>query len=171
MVDPLASIFNAVRSKLEFERIQRAYADEQRREQIEGKRQKDKERDERAFDELVFLTEIQRQIAEIEELMARNYEILRGKYGDDVIGGMATTWLSRERAAKLKTDDERLQALSKVFLNDDDSIKPPYKDVVDAHYVQDWSVLGKLRPEMNSLPDSDLGTDEPESKPSGLIPF
>lgn len=171
MSSSLAALFNAVRSKLDFERIQKAHLDEQRRERTEAERQKEKERDARDFHDLVFMTEVQRQIAEIEERMARNYEILRGKYGDDVIGGMATTWLTREEAAKLKSDDERLQALSEKFLNDDDSIKPPYKDVVDAHYVQDWSKLAKLENNVAAKVSPGGSEEEPVAKTESLVPF
>jgi hypothetical protein len=115
------------------------------------------------------MTEVQRQIAELEERMFRNYETLRATYGDDVVGGMAATWLSREEAANLTTDDERMLALSDKFLNDDDSIKPPYVGVVDAQYVQDWTVLGKLKHEKEVTPEAGVGLRQPASEETASL--
>ncbi|MGE4069838.1 MAG: hypothetical protein AB7E72_01530 [Lysobacterales bacterium] len=153
MAESLAALFNLVRNKLELERVQKAFHLEQQRERAEERHVEEKRQDEANFEFFMHLTEVQRQMAELQERMARNFEILRGKFGVDVIGGMATTWLSPEEAAGLKTDDERMHALSMKFLNEDDSIKPPYEELVEAHYVQDWSKLGKLQLDKASVPE------------------
>lgn len=170
MTEPLAALFNAVRNRRELERLEKAQKEAQQRERTDQEKQEKKERDDDEFETILFVTELQRQIAELEERMARNFEILRGTCGDDVIGGMAATWLSREEAASLTTDDERLQALSKKFLNEDDTIKPPYVDLVEAHYVRDWSVVDKLK-NGPSEPAIETATAQPESRPGGAVPF
>lgn len=171
MINSLALLFNVARNRREFERLERTRAEEQRRERAENERREEDRRDKDDFDYLLRVTETQRQIALLEERMAQNYEILRATYGDDVIGGMASTWLSREEAAKLTTDEERMQALSEKFLNDDDSIKPPYAELVEARYVQDWSVLGKLQNDQHAEPGAEAATREPNSPGEKLVPF
>lgn len=165
MHDPLVHIFNAVRSKVEYERLQKAYREHQERERVDDKRRTQQKRDDDFLDFIIEVTESQRRMAELEERMARNYALLQTRYGEDVIGGIAATWLTREEAAGLQSDEERLQALSKKFLNDDDSIKPPYVDLVEAQYVSDWSVLEKLKTGPHAERTVATVTSDPGTKP------
>ncbi len=84
------------------------------------------------------LDQIEQRIAYLEEEMARRYEILKAKYGEDVIGGMAATYLTEQELAGLKTDEEKNYALAAKFLDRSGKIKPEYKHLEDARYIRDW---------------------------------
>lgn len=102
-----------------------------------------------AADDLMFLTlldDMRQRLDELEASMARRYKALEQKYGEDVIGGMADTFLNDEERAGLKTDQEKMEALSKKFLNPDGSVKDEYKHLEEAKYVRDWQEAQKLKP-------------------------
>lgn len=78
--------------------------------------------------------------------MAKNYEILRRKYGDDVIGGMAATFLTEEELIGLHTDEDKMHALSAKMLDSDGEIKSQYDGLIESAYVRDWAELNELSP-------------------------
>lgn len=102
-----------------------------------------------SLDDVMFLSlldDMRQRLDELEESMARRYKTLEQKYGEDVIGGMVDTFLSDEEKAGLKTDQQKMEALSKKFLNPDGSIKDEYKDLEEAKYIRDWQEAQKLKP-------------------------
>ncbi len=95
---------------------------------------------------MMLLDDMRQRLADLDASLAQRYETLRGKYGDDVIGGMADTFLSAEQKAGLETDEDKMAALADKFLNPDGTIKDEYKDLEEAKYVRDWQEAQKLRP-------------------------
>ena len=100
------------------------------------------------------------QLAELEEQMALRFEILREKYGEDVIGGMAATYLGEEQLAGLDTDEQLLAALSALFLDENGTIKPQYAHLDEAKYVTDWQKAEELRPIVAKYQGRDYLTQE-----------
>jgi len=94
----------------------------------------------------MILNDMRERLAELEAQMAKHFENLKVKYGDDVIGGMAQTFLTEEERAGLKTDEEIMRALADKFLDENGNIKPEYKDTEEAKYVQSWNEAQKLKP-------------------------
>ena len=109
------------------------------------KKDKDRKNDDMAI-LLSLLDDLRDRLAELERSMAQRYETLRGKYGQDVIAGMAATFLDEETANGLKTDEARMRALANVFLDKNGDIKDKYKDLEEAKYVRDWHEAETLRP-------------------------
>lgn len=93
------------------------------------------------------------QLADAQRQMAEAAEVLHGKYGDDIVGGMAAAFLSDDQLATLQTDEERLAALADIFLDDDGNIKPEYADSPEAKYVQGWSKERQLKDEIKNIPN------------------
>lgn len=115
------------------------------------KAQEEKKKAEKAFDQWLFdqmMEDMQRRLAELDELLAQRHKELQGKYGQDVIGGMAETYLTEEELRGLKTDKERMRALADKFLDKDGQIKDKYKHLEEAKYVRDWVEAEELRPEV-----------------------
>ncbi|MES2662106.1 MAG: hypothetical protein V4629_02265 [Pseudomonadota bacterium] len=92
------------------------------------------------------LNDMRERLEALEANMAQSFEKLREKYGDDVIGGMSDTYLTEEERAGLKTDDEKLKALSDKFLNKNGEIKGEYAHLSEAQYVRDWTEAQKIKP-------------------------
>ena len=109
------------------------------------KKDKDRKNDEMAI-LLSLLDDLRDRLAELERSMEERYETLRGKYGQDVIAGMAATFLDEETANGLKTDEARMRALASVFLDKNGDIKDKYKNLEEAKYVRDWNEAETLRP-------------------------
>jgi hypothetical protein len=108
-----------------------------RQEQAEKDREKrKKELQERMFREL--LDDLNRRIQELDKQMEQSAAILRQKYGDDFIAGIAANYLTEDENENSRTDEERLQALSKKFLNADGTIRDEYKHLDEAQYVEAW---------------------------------
>lgn len=84
------------------------------------------------------LRQMDRQLDELKAQMALLYEALQNKYGEDVVGGMADTFLPPEVIEKLKTDEDKMQALVNEFLNEDGTIKEKYRDLPEAQFIQKW---------------------------------
>ena len=95
---------------------------------------------------MALLDQIRDRVIELEERMAKRYETLRGKYGDNVIGSIASAFLSDEKLSELTTNDQRLRALADQFLDKSGNIKDKYKHLEEAKYVRDWYELQKLKP-------------------------
>lgn len=113
------------------------------------KAQEEKKKAEKAFDQLLFdqmMEDMQRRLAELDELLAQRHKELQGKYGQDVIGGMAETYLTEEELRGLKTDKDKMRALADKFLDKDGQIKDKYKHLEEAQYVRDWVEAEELRP-------------------------
>lgn len=108
----------------------------------------EKKRNEKAGDAafLALLDDMRERLADLKASMAARLKTLQGKYGDNVIGGMVDTFLSDEEKAGLKTDEEKMKALAKKFLNEDGTIKDKYKNTEEAKYVRDWQEAQKLKP-------------------------
>ena len=92
------------------------------------------------------LDDIRERLEELEASMARRYETLRSTYGDDVFGGMVATFLPEEVARGLRTDKQRLEALSGLFLDENGNIRDTYKGLEEAQYVRDWNEAQTLKP-------------------------
>lgn len=123
--------------------IKRGAAASSDKENAFGSKSKHKKRDDdiwRAIDAM------QAELDAIDQRMAENYERLKYKYGDDVIGGMASTYLDEDINKKLTSDEERLQALSDLFLDEYGNVKDKYKDLPEAQFVSDWKRSQILRP-------------------------
>lgn len=134
-------------------RDERAYREKQEeqarklRDREEQDHQQEKTRNDENLDFLiVVLDAINRRMDELRERMARNYEILRQKYGDDVIGGMAATFLSEEELEGVSTDEEKMRALSAKMLDEDGEIKGRYEGLRESDYVHDWNQMDTLSP-------------------------
>lgn len=93
------------------------------------------------------------QLADAQRQMAEAAEVLRGKYGDDIVGGMAAAFLSDDQLATLQTDEDRLAALAKIFLDDNGNIKPEYADSPEAQYVQGWNNTQKIEAKIDQIPN------------------
>lgn len=117
-----------------------------------------------SLDDVMFLSlldDMRERLEDLEESIAARYKTLEQKYGEDVIGGMADTFLSDAEKAGLKTDKDKMEALSKKFLNPDGSIKDEYKNLEEAKYVRDWQEAEKLRPVVQKYEGrNDLTNDE-----------
>lgn len=96
------------------------------------------EKKKKADNDLVMMVILEAQLADLERSMAQHFENLREKYGDDVIGGMASTFLSEEENAGLDTDEEKLAALARKFLDEDGNIREEYRGLEEAEYIRDW---------------------------------
>lgn len=94
----------------------------------------------------LLMNDLQEQLDEIDKRIAQHLESLRGRYGSDVIGGIADTYLSDAERGGLETDEQKMAALAKKFLDKDGRIKEEYKDLEEAQYVRDWNEARKLRP-------------------------
>jgi hypothetical protein len=90
------------------------------------------------------LDDINDRLSELREQMAELYQELNVKYGGDVVGGMASTFLSPDILAALNTEEAKLQALADEFLNEDGSIKDKYKDLPEAQFIQKQQEFEKL---------------------------
>jgi hypothetical protein len=109
------------------------------------------------------------QLADAQHQMAEAAEVLRGKYGEDIVGGMAAAFLSDDQLATLQTDEDRLAALAKIFLDDDGNIKPEYAGSPEAKFVQGWNKERQLKDEIKNIPNmspSELEIDLRPSRPS-----
>jgi len=100
------------------------------------------EKERKAKDTQTFISlldSMRKQLADLREQMENLYEDLEAKYGqDNVIDGMAETYLSEDVLSGLKTDEDKLKALAGEFLNPDGSIKDQYKHLAEAQYIQAW---------------------------------
>ncbi len=82
------------------------------------------------FSDFIFrtlLAQMRARITELEAQMAKRFEALRGKYGDNVIGGMASAFLSDEKPAELKSDEQRMRALADQFLDENGEVKLKFR--------------------------------------------
>ncbi|MGR9117288.1 MAG: hypothetical protein ACU85E_16140 [Gammaproteobacteria bacterium] len=113
---------------------------------------------------IALLNDLQERLAQIEERMAQRLEFLSGRYGSDVVGGMADTFLSDAERAGLETDEEKLAALAKKFLDRDGNIKEKYKHLEEAQYVRDWNEARKLRPIVEKYKNRDHLTPEEQQE-------
>lgn len=142
-----------------FNRMVREQNTHRRQETEREDRRREKARDEERQDFMVIVVDaVTRRMNELRERMAANYEILREKYGDDVIGGMAATYLTEEELEGLETDDDKLRALSAKFLNEDGEVIPQYEGLTESKYVRDWTELERHEAELNkstAVPDLD----------------
>jgi hypothetical protein len=100
------------------------------------------------------------QLRDAQRQMAEAAEVLRGKYGEDIIGGMAAAYLSEDQLADLHTDKERLAALADIFLDEDGNIKPEYADSPEAKFVQGWAKAQDLRTKLDNVPMTPGQSDE-----------
>ncbi len=105
-------------------------------------------KDNRDFYDMILMStldKIRHELAELETQMAQRFEALRGKYGDDVIGSMAATFLSEEDLSTLDTEDKILQALAEKFLDENGNVKRQYAHLEEALYVRDWHKAEALK--------------------------
>ncbi|MEE9304247.1 MAG: hypothetical protein V3U84_10745 [Thiotrichaceae bacterium] len=117
------------------------------------------------FNDFIFrtlLAQMRERITELETQMAKRFEALRGKYGDNVIGGMASAFLSDEKLAELESDEQRLRALAEQFLDENGEIKDRYKNLEEAKYVRDWVELQTLKPVVAKYDGRDTLTADEE---------
>ncbi len=109
---------------------------------IEAKKRK------QTADDLLFLAlldDMRDRLDALEASMERRFQTLQEKYGEDVIGGIADTYLTDEEKAGLETDQEKLEALANKFLNPDGSIKDEYRHLEEAKYIRDWQEAQNLQ--------------------------
>lgn len=117
----------------------------------------------RAMYDVVFLSALDRaqeQLAALEAQMAQRFALLREKYGEDVIGGMAATYLDEAQLAGLNTEEQRLTALAAHFLDENGNIKSQYAHLDEAKYVRDWQKAEELRPVVAKYEGRDSLTQE-----------
>ncbi|MDM3871843.1 hypothetical protein QSV34_10825 [Porticoccus sp. W117] len=107
---------------------------------------KQQSKDKRMTDILDIIENMRQQLADLEAQMAQRFEALKAKYGDDVIGGMATTFLTEDELAELDTDEQKLQALADKLLDDKGNVKPQYRHLEEAEYLEAWQKAQKLKP-------------------------
>lgn len=141
----LVALFQNARNEKAYRKAQEEVQSEKRR--MEAEKEKQKSQSE-ASDLTVFvqvLDQIEQRIAYLEERMAERYELLKRKYGEDVIGGMAATYLTEDELAGLETDEDRHYALAAKFLDQSGEIKPEYKHLDDAKYIRDWNESEQLK--------------------------
>jgi|GEM_PF-6595929 len=107
------------------------------------------------------LDDMRQRLTDLEASMAERYKLLQEKYGDNVIDGMVDTYLTDEEKAGLETEEDKIEALAKKFLNPDGTIKDEYKHLEEAKYVKDWKEAQKLRPIVAKYEGrNDLSIDE-----------
>lgn len=107
------------------------------------------ERNKKAAADALFLDllqDIRQRYEELGQRMAEMQQRLETKYGKDFIGGMAATFLDEKTLSGLKTDEEKMRALSKLFLDENGDIKDEYKHLEEAQYLRDWTEAQKLKP-------------------------
>ena len=93
---------------------------------------------------LLLLDQMDRQLNVINAQMADMFKGLQATYGDDVVTGIAETFLAPDVLKDLKTDNDKLQALADKFLNSDGTLKEKYQDLPEAKYVQKWQKAQQL---------------------------
>ena len=111
---------------------------------------------------MTLLDQMHDRLDTLEASMAKQLQKLRGKYGEDVIGGMAETFLNEKELSGLKTDDQKLRALTNKFLDKDGKIKDEYKHLEEAQYIRDWNEAEKLKPVVEKYNGRDTLTHEEE---------
>ena len=98
----------------------------------------------------LLLEQMRQQLDILTQRMDALYGDLENKYGaDNVIDGMAQTFLPPEVLSDLKTDEDKLRALADEMLNPDRSIKDKYKHLQEAQYIQAWREEQILRAMMD----------------------
>lgn len=105
-------------------------------------------RDQRATDDLFFyvlMDQMRNRLADLERGMAEHFAELRKKYGENVADGMAQTFLSEEEYARLRTDEEKLQALADKMLDENGNIKEQYAHLREAEYLKQWREAQQLK--------------------------
>lgn len=118
-------------------------------------------------DQIFFMTllnDLQERLSKLDQRMAERLQSLSKRYGSDVVGGMAETFLSEAERAGLETDEEKLAALAKKFLDRDGKIKDKYKHLEEAQYVRDWYEARKLRPLVDKYKNRDHLTPEEQKE-------
>ena len=100
-----------------------------------------RKKEQRAQDAAIILTvleQMRERLADLENQMAKRFEALKNKYLDDVIGGMASTFLDDKELSSLETDEQKLQALADKFLDETGNIREDYKGLEEAEYMHLW---------------------------------
>ena len=108
-----------------------------------------KKKKKQSNDDLLFMTmldSMRNELARLDASLARQFEALKEKYGDDVVSGMAETYLTEEELSGLITDEDKLNALADKMLDENGNIKSEYKDLDEAKYIRDWKRTETLRP-------------------------
>ncbi|CAA0114037.1 Uncharacterised protein [Halioglobus japonicus] len=122
-----------------------------------------KEKERRAFYDMILISILDRaqeQLAALDAQLAQRYELLSEKYGEDVIGGMAATYLNEAQLAGLQTEEQQLAALAALFLDENGAINPQYDHLEEAKYVRDWQKAEELRPVVAKYQGRDYLTQE-----------
>lgn len=124
----------------------------------------DKKKKDQATQDMIFnamIRQLQNELAEIERRMAKQHEELRKKYGNDVVGGMAATYLHEQDTTGLHTEQQKMNALADKFLREDGEIKDEYQHLVDAQYTRDWQRSQEIEQELkNRSGDFDISHTE-----------
>ena len=94
---------------------------------------------------LALLDDMRLHLADLVANMAVLHDKLQDKYGEDVISGIAATYLTEEELAGLETDEQKLNTLAKKLLNPDGTIKDKYKYLDEAKYIQAWQEAQTLK--------------------------
>ena len=100
------------------------------------------------------------QLATLERQLAQRHELLRQKYGNDVIGGMASTYLNEGQLTGLTTEEEKLEALAEHVLDANGNIKSKFAHLEEAKYVRDWKNAQELRPVVEKYRGRDYLTQD-----------
>ena len=106
------------------------------------------------------------QLEDLNNRINANLESLADTYGEDVIGGIASTFLTEAELEGLETDVEKMQALMEKMLDDDGNIKPEYA-YIDARVIQvleDWHDAQETANEINSEYENNNGNRTPEAQ-------
>ncbi len=107
-----------------------------------------KDKKDRDFYDMILTSTLEKmrsELADLETQMEKRFEALRGKYGDDVIGGMAATFLSEAEQSGLDTEEQKMQALAEKFLDENGNVKEEYAHLEEALYVRDWNKAEELK--------------------------
>lgn len=107
-----------------------------------------KEKEGRDMYDMILMTTLDKihgELAELEAQIEQRFEALRGTHGDDVIGGMAATFLSEDDLSGLDTEEQILRALADKFLDENGDVKKEYEHLEEALYVRDWNKAEELK--------------------------
>jgi len=93
------------------------------------------------------------QIDDLTDRINDNLDSLKDKYGSDVIGGMADTYLTEEEQQGLITNDQKMKVLVEKMADADGKIKPDFENIDprEIEVIEDWHKREGLKLEAQAM--------------------